>query len=142
LRMFLNQFFPRFSALSKTRLTTSRQRTAELKYSSNLRVTDQILFLVGGLGSNHYLAEYLGKQIPSGIEVQQPPFGYYPLHHSNGLFQNERHHTRRCTIQARIESCQRTCHARSLRSRNLGAISPRSSSEQTENDVERWKSCL
>ena len=38
----------------------------------------QTLFLVGGLGSNNYLAQYLEKKIGGGIDVRQPPYGLDP----------------------------------------------------------------
>jgi len=47
-------------------------RDIKVRTNSNLKT----LFLVGGLGSNQYLLQYLQKELRSGVQLKQPYSGY------------------------------------------------------------------
>ena len=47
--------------------------------SCGIEVNGEILFLVGGLGSNRYLGEFLRDKLKGTIDVKQPMAGYLSL---------------------------------------------------------------
>ena len=49
----------------------------------------QVLFLVGGLGSNIFLMKYLQSRIKNGVVVKQPGAGYFSF--SSADFENSRY---------------------------------------------------
>jgi len=74
-------FLPLFSKISE--LVQAQIRKVESTYSQGVKVSSikfsrliwKVLFLVGGLGSNEFLAKYLKSRIKLGIVVKQPNAG-------------------------------------------------------------------
>jgi Ethanolamine utilization protein EutJ (predicted chaperonin) len=65
-------FLPTFTKIAA--LVQNQIKSAESKGNRRIKV----LFLVGGLGSNDGLANYLKSQIKQGIILKQPHDGYHP----------------------------------------------------------------
>ena len=75
-------FLPLFSKISE--LVQAQIRKVESMYNQAVKVSLikfftliwKVLFLVGGLGSNEFLAKYLKSRIKLGIVVKQPSAGF------------------------------------------------------------------
>jgi hypothetical protein len=87
---------PTFNRISG--LVEEQIAKVEAKHQNGVKVCDrtdlivmyiQVLFLVGGLGSNIFLMKYLQSRIKNGVVVKQPGAGYFSLRSAD--FENSRY---------------------------------------------------